>query len=88
MKKTLFKFALWLANKTKPSLDISMSDVVEENQNKSELQKFKEHECVEKGHIWRSYGIKNSDNDKISTKERCFCARCGQKYHKHIYKQF
>lgn len=81
MKKLLQSFAFWILDKTKSK------DVVKSKHWTDELQILKEQECVAKGHIWKSYGIKDASNDDLTTKERCFCARCGQKYHKHIYKQ-
>lgn len=75
MKKILRKFAFWILDRVKIS------------QEKDDLQVFKEQECVAKGHIWKTYGIKNAENDNLKTNERCFCARCGQRYHQHVYKQ-
>lgn len=55
-------------------------------EEKNELQILKEQDCVAKGHIWRSYGIKDASSDNLKTQNRVYCVRCGQKYHKHIYR--
>lgn len=81
MKHLLENFAFWLLDKTKGNRH------VKSKQQNDDLQILKEQECVAKGHIWKTYGIKDASNDDLTTSERCFCARCGQKYHKHIYKQ-
>lgn len=81
MKHLLENFAFWLLDKVKSK------HFVKSEHEKDDLQILREQKCVAKGHIWKSYGIKNASNDDLTTSERCFCARCGQKYHKHIYKQ-
>lgn len=48
------------------------------------LQKLKEIICVIVGHKYTSLYPKEAQEGK-STKERAYCKRCRQRYHKHRY---
>lgn len=75
MKRLIRKFAFWLL------------DLIKHEPEKDEDQTFNEHICVDKGHIWRSeLDKKHQQSINVETKDRTYCVRCGQKYHKHIYK--
>lgn len=74
MRRLLQKLAFWL-------LDVTKYKPV-----RDELQTLKEMKCAEKGHIWISDYLKSENADNVPTKDRCYCLRCGQKYHEHIYK--
>lgn len=66
LAKILFKLATGL----------SQSKNVKDNN----LQKLKEHACIEEGHLWTAY---KDPNKQI--KNRMYCRRCGQMYHEHQY---
>ena len=74
MKRLLRSICFWILDKTKSK-----------KKNSPMSQILAEQECVANGHIWKSKLHKNEGPYEVKTKDRIYCVRCGQKYHKHIY---
>ena len=75
LSKLIKKFALFLLRFSQQYKDDDNID--------SLLQKSKEKDCVELGHIWAS---KFTPNGEIKpTRFNTYCKRCGQMYHVHKY---
>lgn len=81
MKRLREKTANWLYK-----LADKLTDPIRFPLENTDSQKAREHLCVEAGHDWKTTLGKSEKADDATTSKRVYCARCGQRYHQHIYR--